>query len=109
MHPLLSFIRHPFFTVGLPELLDKKFDKTGDAYIDEPEIPTVPNMAIVRSPDGQSWLHTPDYRGSVAYDKETKQQAEITELGKLPDNLTLDAPKTPFDKWKVSGNAAITG
>ncbi|OXU12127.1 phage tail protein [Citrobacter braakii] len=71
----------------------------GDAYLDEPEIPLVPNMAIVRAQDGQSWLHTPDYRGSVAYDKETKQQAEITELGKLPDNLTLDAPKTPFDKW----------
>lgn len=71
----------------------------GDAYLDEPEIPTVPNMAIVRAPDGQSWLHVPDYRGSVAYDKETKQQTEITELGQLPDNLTLDAPKTPFDKW----------
>lgn len=71
----------------------------GDAYLDEPEIPLVPNMAIIRSPDGKSWLHTPDYRGSVAYDKETKQQAEITDLGELPDNLTLDAPKTPFDKW----------
>ncbi len=71
----------------------------GDAYLDEPEIPLVPNMAIVRASDGKSWLHAPDYRGSVAYDKETKQQTEITELGELPDNLTLDAPKTPFDKW----------
>ncbi|MEQ4915968.1 tail fiber assembly protein [Morganella morganii] len=71
----------------------------GDAYRDEPEIPTVPNTAIVRAPDGKSWMHVPDYRGSVAYDKETKQQAEITELGKLPDNLTLSAPETPFDKW----------
>lgn len=71
----------------------------GDAYLDEPEIPSVPNMAIVRSPDGQTWLHIPDYRGSVAYDKETRQQAEITELGELPDNLTLYAPETPFDEW----------
>lgn len=70
-----------------------------DAYLDEPEIPSAPNIAIVRAHDGQSWLHTPDYRGSVAYDKETKQQTEITELGELPDNLTLDAPKTQFDKW----------
>lgn len=70
-----------------------------DAYLDEPEIPLVPDMAIVRSPDGQSWLHVPDYRGSVAYDKETKQKTEITEIGDLPDNLTMDAPKTPFDKW----------
>ncbi|HCT6818882.1 TPA: tail fiber assembly protein [Morganella morganii] len=71
----------------------------GDAYLDEPAIPTAPNMAIVRSSDGKSWLHVPDYRGSVAYDKETRQQVEITELGELPDNLTLDAPETPFDKW----------
>lgn len=71
----------------------------GDAYLDEPEIPTATNMAIVRAPDGQSWLHVPDYRGSVAYDKETKQQTEITKLGELPDNLTLDVPETPFDKW----------
>ena len=70
-----------------------------DAYLDAPEIPSAPNLAVVRSSDGQSWLHVPDYRGSVAYDKETKQQTEITELGELPDNLTLDVPKTPFDKW----------
>lgn len=71
----------------------------GDAYLDEPAIPTVPNMAIVRSSDGKLWLHVPDYRGSLAYDKETMQQNEITELGNLPDNLTLNAPETPFDKW----------
>lgn len=71
----------------------------GDAYLDEPEIPTTPNVAIIRAPDGQSWLHVPDYRGSVVYDKETKQQTEITELGELPDNLTLDVPETQFDKW----------
>ncbi|MET4888105.1 tail fiber assembly protein [Morganella morganii] len=70
-----------------------------DAYLDEPEIPTTSNIAIVRASDGKSWLHVPDYRSSVAYDKETRQQAEITEIGDLPDNLTLDAPKTPFDKW----------
>lgn len=71
----------------------------GDAYLDEPEIPSSSNLAVVRSSDGRSWLHVQDYRGFVAYDKETKQQTEITELGELPDNLTLDAPETPFDKW----------
>lgn len=70
-----------------------------DAYLDEPDIPSAKNIAIVRAADGKSWLHVPDHRGSVAYDKETKQQAEITEPGELPDNLTLDAPKTTFDKW----------
>ncbi|MDN3813709.1 tail fiber assembly protein [Morganella morganii] len=70
-----------------------------DAYLDAPEIPSAPNLAVVRSSDGKSWLHVPDYRGCVVYDKETKQQAEISGIGELPDNLTLDAPKTPFDKW----------
>ncbi len=71
----------------------------GDAYLDAPEIPSAPNLAVVRSSDGKSWVHVPDYRGCVVYDKETKQQAEISGIGELPDNLTLDAPKTPFDKW----------
>lgn len=70
-----------------------------DAFLDAPEIPSAPNLAIVRAPDGKSWLHVPDYRGSLAYDKETKQQTIITEIGELPDNLTLTAPENPFDKW----------
>lgn len=70
-----------------------------DAYLDEPDIPSAQNIAIVRSPDDKSWLHVPDYRGSVAYDKETRQETKITELGNLPDNMTLDVPKTSFDKW----------
>lgn len=70
-----------------------------DAYLDAPEIPSAPNLAVVRSSDGKSWLHAPDYRGCVVYDKETKQQAEISGIGELPDNLTLDAPETQFDKW----------
>ncbi|EPW8574093.1 tail fiber assembly protein [Morganella morganii] len=70
-----------------------------DAYLDEPDIPSAQNIAIVRSPDDKSWLHVPDYRGSVAYDKDTMQQTEITELGELPEHLTLVAPETPFDKW----------
>ncbi|EPW8571517.1 tail fiber assembly protein [Morganella morganii] len=70
-----------------------------DAYLDEPDIPSAQNIAIVRSPDDKSWLHVPDYRGSVAYDKETRQETKITDLGELPDNMTLDAPKTSFDKW----------
>lgn len=71
-----------------------------DAYIDAPEIPSAPNLAVIRSSDGKSWLHVPDYRGCIVYDKETKQQAEISGIGELPDNLTLLEPKTPFDKWK---------
>lgn len=77
----------------------KSFGIPADSCLDAPDVPVAENMAIVRTSDGKSWLHVPDYRGSVAYDKETKQQAEITEIGELPDNLTPEAPKTPFDKW----------
>lgn len=77
----------------------KSFGIPADSCLDAPGVPVAENMAIVRTSDGKSWLHVPDYRGSVAYDKETKQQAEITEIGELPDNLTTEAPKTPFDKW----------
>ncbi|EPW8573169.1 tail fiber assembly protein [Morganella morganii] len=70
-----------------------------DAYLDEPDVPSAQNVAIVRASDGKSWLHVPDYRGSVAYDKETRQQTEITDFGNLPDNLTLSAPETSFDNW----------
>lgn len=70
-----------------------------DAYLDEPGIPSDQNLAIVRAPDEKSWLYVPDYRGTVAYNKETKQPFEITDLGELPDNLTLSDPQTPFDKW----------
>lgn len=70
-----------------------------DAYLDAPEIPTAQNLAVVRSSDGKSWLYMPNYRGCIVYDKETKQPAEISGIGDLPDNLTLDAPKTQFDKW----------
>ena len=77
----------------------KSFGIPADSCLDAPDVPVAENMAIVRTSDGKSWLHVPDYRGSVAYDKETKHLTEITELGGLPDNLTLDAPETPFDKW----------
>ncbi|MEQ4639993.1 tail fiber assembly protein [Providencia rettgeri] len=70
-----------------------------DAYLDKPELPTKENIAIVRSADEKSWLHVTDHRRKIAYSTETRQQIEIDFIGDLPNDLTLLAPKTEFDKW----------
>ncbi|EMA4781369.1 tail fiber assembly protein [Providencia rettgeri] len=70
-----------------------------DAYLDKPELPTKANIAIIRSEDEKTWLHVADYRGTTAYETETRQPIEIDFIGELPANLTLLEPKTAFDKW----------
>ncbi len=74
------------------------FSLKADAYPDKPELPA-PGFAIVRSEDGKRWLHVEDHRGKTAYDKTTKEKVLINIVGAVPDNLTLSAPQTPFDKW----------
>lgn len=70
-----------------------------DAYLDEPELPAKSGVAVIRSPNGKSWLHITDNRGKTAYSTETRQPIEIDFIGDLPDTLTILEPKTEFDKW----------
>lgn len=77
-----------------------------NGYIDEPTLPTEDDKAVIRSKDGQSWEIVSDLRGKTAYDTSTLQSLIINFLGDLPDNLTLLAPATPYDKW--SGTAWVT-
>ncbi|NHB97971.1 tail fiber assembly protein [Photorhabdus stackebrandtii] len=69
------------------------------AYPDAPELPGSHDEAICRSTDGKYWEILPDYRGKTAYDTQTCQKREITEIGELPDTLTFKQPNTHFDKW----------
>ncbi|MBV2190944.1 tail fiber assembly protein [Providencia rettgeri] len=69
------------------------------AYLDAPQLPEKDDIAIVRSADEKSWLHTTDHRGKTAYNTENRQPIEIDFIGDLPDTLTLLEPKTEFDKW----------
>lgn len=69
------------------------------AYLDAPELPEKPDVAIIRSADEQSWLHVADHRGKTAYNTETRQPVEVDFIGDLPETLTLLEPKTEFDKW----------
>lgn len=68
-------------------------------YLDAPELPTEPNIAIIRSEDGKSWIHVADYRGQTAFLIENAQPIEINLIGELPSDLTLLSPQTEFDKW----------
>lgn len=67
-----------------------------DAYLDAPPQP-VTGYAIVRAVD--SWTLVDDYRGSVAYDKVTRQPSVIDQLGPIPDALTSISPQSNFDVW----------
>ena len=69
------------------------------AYLDAPELPEKPDVAIIRSADEQSWLHVADHRGKTAYNTETRQPVEVDFIGDLPETLTLLEPKTELDKW----------
>ncbi len=69
------------------------------AYLDEPELPDSDDMAICRSEDGKRWEIVPDYRGKIVYNKQTRAQQEVTELGELPEILTFKKPDTDYDRW----------
>ncbi|TDB56370.1 tail fiber assembly protein [Photorhabdus luminescens] len=69
------------------------------AYPDAPEFPDSDDMAVCRSEDGKRWEIVPDYRGKIVYNKQTRTQQEITELGELPEILTFKKPDTDYDKW----------
>lgn len=55
--------------------------------------------AICRSVDLNSWEYVPDHRGEVVYSTETGDTKEITVPGDYPENTTIIAPLTPYDKW----------
>ncbi|WP_254920946.1 tail fiber assembly protein, partial [Photorhabdus luminescens] len=69
------------------------------AYPDAPELPSSDDKALRRSEDRSRWEIVPDYRGKIAYDKQTREPIKITEIGELPDTLTFKQPPTDFDKW----------
>ncbi|GAB7196875.1 tail fiber assembly protein [Dickeya oryzae] len=54
----------------------------------------------VRSQDGLTWESMVNYRGQTAYDKQTRQSTQISQLGDLPDTLTLLPPTTDYDVWQ---------
>ena len=52
---------------------------------------------------GEKWEYLEDHRGKLAYLKENGENTRITELGALPNTVTLIAP-TPYSEWSESAN-----
>ncbi|MEY0976945.1 tail fiber assembly protein [Providencia rettgeri] len=75
------------------------FSLSESSFIDKPELPSKPDIAIVRSQDNKSWLYISDYRGKIVYSTETRQSFEVDFIGDLPTALTLLEPQTEFDVW----------
>ncbi|WP_315707491.1 tail fiber assembly protein [Brenneria uluponensis] len=76
-----------------------------DSYADKPTLPEA-GQALRRSDDGSAWEQVPDYRGQTAYRTQTGQAQPVTDLGDLPDDVTLLTPVTAFDVW--DGSAWVT-
>ncbi|WJV64387.1 tail fiber assembly protein [Pectobacteriaceae bacterium CE70] len=76
-----------------------------NSYADEPTSPKA-GQALRRSDDGSAWEQVPDYRGQTVYRTQTGQAQTVTDLGDLPEDVTLMVPVTPFDKW--DGTAWVT-
>uniref|UniRef100_UPI0035C6E848 tail fiber assembly protein n=1 Tax=Serratia quinivorans TaxID=137545 RepID=UPI0035C6E848 len=74
--------------VGLPAL----------SFSDKPTLPKS-SFALVRSTDGTRWESLPDFRGTDVYNTVTGKLQTITTIGELPQDVTLLAPQTPYDKW----------
>lgn len=47
-----------------------------------------------------AWHYLPDYRNVTAFDKTTGEAVTITEIGELPDHLTLELRPSPYHVWQ---------
>ncbi|QZN97994.1 tail fiber assembly protein [Symbiopectobacterium purcellii] len=68
------------------------------SYPDKPVLPPA-GQALRRSLDGLSWEHVPDYRGKTVYNTGTREASTVSEMGELPEAVTLLSPATEFDTW----------
>lgn len=71
------------------------------SFVDKPTLPKS-SFALVRSADGTRWESLPDFRGKEVYSTLTGKLQTVTTIGELPQDVTLLAPQTPYDKWDGS-------
>lgn len=61
---------------------------------------TKQGFAIIRGNNG--WEYIADFRGKTCYDKITKAEVTISELGEIPENLTALKPGSELCEWNGS-------
>lgn len=52
-----------------------------------------------------AWHYLPDYRNVTAFDKTTGEAVTITEIGELPENLTLEPRPNAYHVWNKKTQA----
>ena len=70
----------------------------------EPPLDPKDGFAVVCADNG--WQYVEDHRGATYYDKTTKEEVVISELGEIPDNLTalkpMDNAEWNGTEWAIS-------
>ena len=56
--------------------------------------------------NGTKWEYIEDFRNTVVYSKETKQESKIDYLGKIKEDVTTLKPEQ-FDKWDYKTNSWV--
>ncbi|CAK9885540.1 MAG: Prophage tail fiber assembly protein TfaE [Candidatus Erwinia impunctatus] len=77
--------------VGLP----------ANACIDKPP-QDKEGFVLCRTIDNQGWEYQEDHRGEIVYDVVSGQTVTVTQSGPYSENVTIQAPATPYDVWNGS-------
>lgn len=90
--------------IGMTEAYFDEYANDGSYLIpaacveaEPPQTPT--NHAAQWQPETQTWLYLPDYRGQTAYRTDNGVAETLTEIGTLPDHLTLLPPPSEHHTW----------
>lgn len=70
-----------------------------NAYLEQPPV-AKQGFAIIRGNNG--WEYIADFRGKTFYEKTTKAEVTISELGEIPENLTALKPESELCEWNGS-------
>lgn len=87
------------FTGSEEQWISEGCGLAANAYLDPPP-KTKQGFAIVRTEKG--WEYIADFRGKTFYDKTTKAEVTISELGEIPENLTALKPESELCEWNGS-------
>ncbi|ATM96271.1 tail fiber assembly protein G [Yersinia frederiksenii] len=55
--------------------------------------------AVIFNEETQQWEYVEDHRQTEIYSTQTGEPQTINQLGSLPENTTLLAPSSSFDRW----------
>ena len=62
-------------------------------------LPAKKGYAVIFNEEAQQWKYVEDHRETEVYNTQTGEPQTINQLGSLPENTTLLAPASPFDRW----------